>query len=745
MATAARPSSDPTQRANPWEQEVDLNTEMLLPSPPSQQCPNSWWYYQTSLGRRIRQMNEFQTMMKSERPTDPRLCPKDQLLRAVFAFFTNMGFRRCHAKYCEEFRQRLRSQAPTCQWSHLHDSILTLVGCWAPAFKRSILHQIVTRAPNNGNPIPLSNPFMGLEIGHFIFPLVQDGPREPQDEEIISEVINILDWLRYLWFPDDSDARSLQVESRAPIIQYYRRRKDARQVNEALKDPRIRDLNICPHWIWNLAIARGGQCDSLSAILDCVSKPDSSIRRLRKKHTACNEQICFVAFEDAGSAVSLHKCHEQECHSYTFDISLLSEKFRDLVRPIPWVQTAWDVSPFFHGQTTVSNGLELIDQHGSYIAISHVWADGTGVGAKEQGHVNSCLVDYWADIAQSLECKGLWWDSICLPIDKASRRKALDVMLLNFEKAKYVIVHDQDLAHLPYPGSKEAAIALVFSTWFTRGWTSAELYSSRKGRRKVKVIFKHPTDTASTAPYLVDLEDMLWDENGIEQIFNFIPTLAHMSASRIIRQLLTDIDDLPGLQGVLQTRSTSWLKDKAIIASLLVLQRSSIDSSLTMPELTRNILRELGDVGIPYSSLVHGQVPMTRSGGWSWCPPSIFDMGTPNIIPDVQQESMERLAISHEGVLSGYFTVFPVLLQDIDKIHPLGHHPAITMQVRMALEDPTDCWILGVGSEGRRTGISSGFLVSGLRDLAVLQFISCVYWVPSPDVLGTRRYCYIGE
>lgn len=47
-----------------------------------------------------------------------------------------------------------------------------------------------------------------------------------------------------------------------------------------------------------------------------------------------------------------------------------------------------------------------------YMAISHVWADGTGKG-NTPGRVNECLFDFFARLARSrdLRCHGIWWES----------------------------------------------------------------------------------------------------------------------------------------------------------------------------------------------------------------------------------------------------------------------------------------------------------------------------------------------
>lgn len=46
--------------------------------------------------------------------------------------------------------------------------------------------------------------------------------------------------------------------------------------------------------------------------------------------------------------------------------------------------------------------------------------------------------------------------------------------------------------------------------------------------------------------------------------------------------------------------------------------------SLTQVQITQAILKSLGQVDIWH--LFHGQVTISDSGPWSWCPPSFFDL-----------------------------------------------------------------------------------------------------------------------
>jgi hypothetical protein len=221
-----------------------------------------------------------------------------------------------------------------------------------------------------------------------------------------------------------------------------------------------------------------------------------------------------------------------------------------------------------------------------------VWSDGTGVGLKIPGRVNHCLFSYFADIARDLECEGLCWDAICIPEGKdeegkKQKREAINNMLENFKEAKYTVVHDLDLMELEWREDGSPAIALILSSWFTRGWTAAELFSSRR----VKVLFKNSSDGT---PLIKDLnKDILpWIKLAGDSPKEY-PSLGHLVASDIIglvHQLTPDtfswdqgnlsqdsmqLDVTAGLTGiltfkhlmrVLRQRTTSWASDRILIA-----------------------------------------------------------------------------------------------------------------------------------------------------------------------------------
>jgi len=87
-----------------------------------------------------------------------------------------------------------------------------------------------------------------------------------------------------------------------------------------------------------------------------------------------------------------------------------------------------------------------------YVAISHVWSDGTGMGLGKVGEVNPRLFNYFANLIRTVDggCDGIWWDTISIPTEKDARRKAIDKMHNNYRKARYTLIHDKYLVNFEW-------------------------------------------------------------------------------------------------------------------------------------------------------------------------------------------------------------------------------------------------------------------------------------------------------
>ncbi len=275
-------------------------------------------------------------------------------------------------------------------------------------------------------------------------------------------------------------------------------------VDEAMRldaSPAVRSVGICPSRFWNLAVE--GSESYITVLSGLIGVALGSIRPQGSKHKSCTSQFCNFANDDSTGFAQLHKCNGKQGASPGADEIAFPMKELQMIFASPltsWAPSVWDIKSISSLQPKIN-----CDPVSKYMALSHVWSDGTGVGMREAGIANRCLIEYFQSIAQRLGCDGIRWDAICLPSPRDQRRRALDQVLENFERASFMVIHDMKLVNFEWRDDGSPALALMLSTWFTRGWTAAELFATRRGSGRVKVLFKSPD--GSSQPHTKDLED----------------------------------------------------------------------------------------------------------------------------------------------------------------------------------------------------------------------------------------------
>lgn len=516
---------------------------------------------------------------------------------------------------------------------------------------------------------------------------------------------------------------------------------------------------VCPNRLWNIAaISPRGKFD-VPSIIRMITW-DKSLHAEDQGHNTCTAAVC--RFNDMNSTFvkQTHKC-SGACSETVFAPERLNEAI-DNGQP-----TAWEISGLPPGTLRPKR---------AYMAISHVWSDGTGIGLKKPGTVNECLFNYFARIGKRLGCDGIWWDTICIPTEKSARRRAIDSMLQNYTSAKCTVVHDHALVNFEWRDDGSPCIALILSAWFTRGWTAAELFVSHT----VKILFKDPH---GDEPLIKDLDDdvLSWDADA-PNLWDRLAHFGHYNASRIVGILRTarsrqlqrsrlDPEDedadpprvttqLKDLMEILGARSTSWARDKMIIAGLMVLD--NYDSSISEPaSMTKRILSTIS--GLHCRALFHVMVPMCSVGPWSWCPPSLFDLGT--IPSQMTSGRLQHLDPPQDGSVRGIFSFQCLTRHDRNCIVPHSSHPAMRTHISHVLTRWENCLLLADESSGyKEPGLLPVYLLAttvgtGSAELSipppcdVVEVVECRYVgtvVFPPErfdskVGGYRWWCRFGK
>ncbi|KAJ5729092.1 uncharacterized protein N7483_003600 [Penicillium malachiteum] len=280
--------------------------------------------------------------------------------------------------------------------------------------------------------------------------------------------------------------------------------------------------------------------------------------------------------------------------------------------------TAWALS----GETILPSYLP-------YMAISHVWSDGTGAGAWKDGSVNECLYELFENIARKFH-----YDGICT--------KAIRKMQNNYENARITLVHDCFLRNWLWD-LRTACFGTIMSPWFGRGWTALELMKSRK----VKIIFR-----GRWGPVIKDLHEEILakvDESDC----------ALREASLLIQNLRGNITTLNDLLTVLSSRYTSWPKDVAVISAWLV----GVPVQERQQEIFKSIVRKLGRIAPGH--LFHSAITMSTT--FTWCPAKFSGLPLDPAEP--------LLTICENGHVQGWWR-YPSTDPATASTCPIGH-PAV--------------------------------------------------------------------
>ncbi|KAI8949403.1 hypothetical protein F4801DRAFT_553495 [Xylaria longipes] len=612
-------------------------------------------------------------------------CYGQSMFANVFKYWYFSGVRPCDNLTCKARKTTLERSAPKCGWAAFRDTVLTCLACWQPATEVLPFDMTLPREDENQLPVVFCIDVRGMIDLWFWATRLVSGPIVQLVQELGMKG-NLDDSFYRLWQTFKSDHNFRATESSR---KFYER-------------------GFCVNRLWNVSFqSRHGIADIPYIVEKAL---ESTASKSESRHTNCTEESCLVAIENSTLVKQAHKCPSGSCtDELTFAPAILNKAFSHGTRTSsskahPFEITAWRIPAL--GQEPSS----LCTPSDDYAAISHVWSDGTGVGMKSgAGIVNTCLFEYFSDIARrdEVSCNGVWWDAICIPTERRARAIAMDSMLENYENAKVTVVHDQDLLEFEWKDDGSPAVAMVLSSWFTRGWTAAELWASR--HHPVKVLFKDPDDPTGRRPLIKDLDmDVLagdlsrWfdpETDGHRSPYNnralaptdTLPGLSHMIATDILALFRwtedQEIPDLQALLRMLQTRTTSWARDRTLIAALMCLPRDAIDSTTTSPQMTQKILANFGSLRT--TEIVNHRVPMSNDGPWDWAPQSIFELGQWSLSDDPMGDWSY---INGDGSIKCEFLAYEILQEDV--INEYRHHPALAARISVALSRRRSCLLL---------------------------------------------------
>ena len=337
------------------------------------------------------------------------------------------------------------NRAPIAEWKHFREWALTMASCQLHASDRALKNETRHFA----------------RVVHTLWILA----RYIRHDKVLPEaelfgVYELINWMR-------SIAGYLHPEFRtdSPL----RTAITTKEVFKAIQ--MARELGVCSNRLWNLAISDGEKEEVNLPILVKMLSDNThfSVKKPKRKgckvehtsmdladaypnhdsqyvfdikqlhlgldHFDCNSEVCCFSNIDNTRVEQLHKCLGQDCgESLYFPPS----EFNRLDARFAWWLENGEVTP------------RVADAKRPYMAVSHVWSDGTGGGVQGEGQVNRCLFNYFKGVAEKLKCTAIWWDTISIPLERKARQSAISRMHENFQEAAHVVIHDQGLIQLPW-------------------------------------------------------------------------------------------------------------------------------------------------------------------------------------------------------------------------------------------------------------------------------------------------------
>lgn len=414
-------------------------------------------------------------------------------------------------------------------------------------------------------------------------------------------------------------------------------------------------IGLCPRRLWAVTTTCPNGENALPVLVpDTTSPPLGGTHPGWRNvgHEVCTADLCAFGNLNFTAVPQLHVCPDKSC-AQTLGLfpKATLERAVELQHQSSeiYIPTAWSF-----------DGLSMMEPGQPYMAISHVWSDGTGNETWPAGIVNRCLYDFFCEKARLLGCLGIWWDAICIPNNRKLRADAINSMHRNYEYATHTLVHDTYLTSFEWLGASSACFAVLMSSWFSRGWTALELARSPS----VKVLFSDgkPRDLDS---------EVLAGEGDISYPY-------HRYSSALIRHFRRPIKDINHLISAFGPRYTSWTRDKAIIAGLLVGTPSPAHKE--QQEVYQDIMKQLGNVW--WTNLCHGMTTM-RTEAFTLCPADIFRLPVHKKITFTN-----KCVVEDTGRVKNYCRIIYLAKWKKSVVIPTETiHPFIRVKLQLALND----------------------------------------------------------
>ncbi len=278
----------------------------------------------------------------------------------------------------------------------------------------------------------------------------------------------------------------------------------------------------------------------------------------------------------------------------------------------------------------------------SYVAISHVWADGLG-STTEKGLPKCQIQGLSKKVKQvaSNDTGAFWMDSLCVPEMQEMRKRAIGLMAKTYRNANATLVLDSGIRHCSVSAPLEEKLLSVLSCgWMQRLWT---LQEGLLARRLMFAFADGLTDIGDLIPVGEDLLDCLLT-NLASEIFRL---------TKYQNSVRTDSTafGIGDLARSLVWRTTSKAEDETLaIAGLANVDAREL-ANLPPHERMRTFLLQVEKLP---PNIIFMSAPKLNVPGFSWAPQTLMQKGGSQMAVFGKYEAI----CTPNGLLAEYAVVY---------------------------------------------------------------------------------------
>lgn len=225
-----------------------------------------------------------------------------------------------------------------------------------------------------------------------------------------------------------------------------------------------------------------------------------------RDHSSCTESSCNPYLTNTGEGIPRHKTMDCTCGELVLSESVLTPALLT-DEHFPLLDLQGDLHDL--ECQIIESGTR------SYVAISHVWAD--GLGNPDANSLNKCKLHHLRGLVEDIEKAQLevsttgkhaliWLDTLCCPAeDGEGKQRAIEKIRLVYRSAKYVLVLDAGL--MSYPAQDQGPVEILLRI-FTCGWMR-RLWTLQEGALAKSLFFQFADIAVSLTEKMSQLMGMI--------------------------------------------------------------------------------------------------------------------------------------------------------------------------------------------------------------------------------------------